>query len=208
MIGAKFSRKAFFQSGLGPPQHRTASWINLHLPSFQLLRPRFATSHQFIPRILDNPCSKLRTQFFLRCRQLWWREPAPVLFMISHHFTLRHKIAACPGWEASFRATCPAQPYTAANALCHKDGRFSLHLTHAQSVSLCETSPPTERLGISALPACNEATCFPGMIWAAELYTFWSEKILSKNYHLKFLLKKKHLKTHVCARCWKYVSCI
>ena len=61
MIGAKFSRKAIFQGTLGPPQHRTASWTNLYLPFFQLLRPRFATSHQFTPRILDNPCSKLRT---------------------------------------------------------------------------------------------------------------------------------------------------
>ena len=112
-VGARFSRKAFLQSGLGPHQHRTASWMNLHLLAFQLLRSRFATSHQFIPRILVNPCPKLRTQFFLRCRQVESREPAPVLFMISHHFTPRHRIAACPGWEASFRATCPAQPYTA-----------------------------------------------------------------------------------------------
>ena len=127
-IGAKFSREAFFHGTLGPLQHRTASWTNLYLPSFQLLRPRFATSHQFMPRILDNPCSKLRTQFLLRCRQVWSREPAPALFMISHHSAFRHRIAACPGCEASFRATCPAHPYTAASTLCHKDGRFNLYL--------------------------------------------------------------------------------
>ena len=60
---AKLSTKDFFQRGLGPPQQRTASQTNLCLPSFQLERSRFATSHQFIPKIFDRPCSKLRTQF-------------------------------------------------------------------------------------------------------------------------------------------------
>ena len=113
---------------LGPPQHRTALLTKLYFPLFQLLRPSFAASHQSKPRILDKTCSKLRTQFLLRCLQVWSREPTPVLFMISHHSAFRHRIAACPGWEGSFRATCPAHPYTAASALCHRDGRFNLHL--------------------------------------------------------------------------------
>ena len=81
--GAKFSRKSFFLITLGPPQHRTALLAKLCFPFFQLLRPSFAASHQSKPRIFDKTCSNLRTQFLLRCLQVWSREPAPALFMIS-----------------------------------------------------------------------------------------------------------------------------
>ena len=104
-IGTKFSRRSFFLSKLGSPQRRTASLTKLYFPLFQLLRPSFAVSHQSTPRILDSTCSKLRTQLLQRCLQVWSREPAPVLFMISHQSAFRHRFAACPGWDSSFRAT-------------------------------------------------------------------------------------------------------
>ena len=159
-IGAKFSRKSFFLTTLGPPQHRTALLTKLYFPLFQLSRPSFAASHQSKPRILDKTCSKLRTQFLLRCLQVWSREPAPVLFMISHHSAFRHRIAACPGWEASFRATCPAHPYTAASALCHRDGRFNLHLNACAERFVARNQSTTERLGLYVLPAYSGATLF------------------------------------------------
>ena len=147
---------------------------------FQLLRQSFAASHQLKPRILDKPYSKLRTQFFLRCLQVWSREPTPVLFMISHHSAFRHRIAACPGWEESFRATCPAHPYTAAKVLCHRDGRFKL----PQSFLSHGTNPSTEHLGLYVHPACSEATLFPGWKQAA-VFLSTESSIPNPTKHLK-----------------------
>ena len=124
--------------------------------------PIAATKLRSLPPVqtkdLGQTCSKLRTQFLLRCLQVWSREPTPVLFMISHHSAFRHRLAACPGWEESFRATCPARPYTAVSALCHRDGRFNLH----------RNTCATERLGLYDFPAYSGATWFPGRKQAVE----------------------------------------
>ena len=49
-IGAKFSRRSFFPSKLGPPQRRSAALLKkLYFPFFQLLRPSFAVFHQSKP---------------------------------------------------------------------------------------------------------------------------------------------------------------
>ena len=86
--------------------------------------PIAATKLRSLPpiRAKDLGQNVIKTEFLLRCLQVWSREPAPVHFMISHHLAFHHRIAACPGWEGSFRATCPAHPHTAASALCHRDG--------------------------------------------------------------------------------------
>ena len=162
-IGAKFSRKAFFQITLGPPQHRTTLLTILYLPFF----PTAASKFRSLPPVQ----AKNLGQTVLKTANPISPAMPPGLVTRTNSRTI-HDLPPFQRFATELQhaqdgrsLSEPRVPpiHTQPPRLCATETEGSTCiLTPAQSVLSYGTSPPTEHLGLYVLPACSEATWLPG----------------------------------------------